>query len=262
MSVVAWPLVDRSRLVHAFRPGERSAAEGPFRTLRFHSWASSGVRLKRRVSGRLAGQVTMFSSLNVEAARLARHGLRDAARRIARAATEIEASPDFIALRDALAALPDERTATMILTGVVPDEAPPVLMDLLKDLAIRTEEIRKAEQSLIDSVQVEAGQITEVHEGYVLLLLAGGPSAAVPRWMAVAANRAQVGEFLALVTDKLDAASAVVEAMPAIDVTQADEFSPFGRTDSRARTITVHDRSILAGVPEPLRVLVPVLIEE
>ena len=87
----------------------------------------------------------------------------------------------------------------------------------------------------------------------------------VPRWMAGAAQRDRVGALLALVADKLDGASAVVEAIPAIDIDDApdaDGFSPFGRGDVRTRRITADDARLLDGEPQPLRVLVPVTIDE
>ena len=86
----------------------------------------------------------------------------------------------------------------------------------------------------------------------------------VPLWMAGAARRDRVGDFLALVADKLDGASAVVEAVPAIDIDDApgaDGFSPFGRGDARTRSITADDVRLLAGEPQSLRILVPVTID-
>ena len=52
--IVEWPLASRDRIVHAFRPGGDSTAEGPFRTLRRHQWASAGVRVLYRVAAQLA----------------------------------------------------------------------------------------------------------------------------------------------------------------------------------------------------------------
>jgi hypothetical protein len=70
MTIAAWLVVDRRQVVHAYKPGGLAATEGPFRTLGVPKWASSGVRLTRRAGGRLAGQMTVFSSLNVDSARL------------------------------------------------------------------------------------------------------------------------------------------------------------------------------------------------
>jgi len=263
MTIATWPVVGRRSVVHAYKPGESSAAEGPFRTLRVHAWASSGVRVTRRAGGRLVGQMTIFSSLNVESARLARNGNPDAAERVAHAAAQLEAGPEFVWLQRILSDLPGH-DAKRVVDGVLPDDAPAALAEALKAVARRTEQLRAGELILATLAEVIAGRIAEVHEGYVLLVRVSGPAAMVPRWMAVAAGRDKVGELLALVMDKLDDASAVVEAVPAIDVdgdVGAGVFSPFGRGDMRVRNLTQEDQRLLAGEPQPLRILVPVLIE-
>ncbi|MGH3930438.1 MAG: hypothetical protein ACRDTF_10730 [Pseudonocardiaceae bacterium] len=260
MTIATWPVVDRRRVVHAYKPGEPSAAEGPFRTLREHAWASAGVRVTRRAGGRLAGQMTVFSSLNVESARLARHGNPDAAARVARAAAQLEAGPEFVRLQRILSDLPGHE-AERVIDGVLPDDPPAALAEALKAVARRTEQLRAGELILATLAEVTAGRIAEVHEGYVVLVRVSGPAAMVPRWMAVAAGRDKVGELLALVMDKLDDASAVVDAVPAIDVAGEDGFSPFGRGDARVRNLTQADARLLAGEPQPLRILVPILIE-
>lgn len=263
MTIATWPVVGRHRVVHAYKPGEPSAAEGPFRTLRVHEWASSGVRVTRRAGGRLVGQMTVFSSLNVESARLARHGNPDAAARVARAAAQLEAGPEFVRLQCILSGLPGH-DAERVVDGVLPDDAPAGLTEALKAVARRTEQLRAGELILATLAEVIAGRIAEVHEGYVVLVRVSGPAAMVPRWMAVAARRDKVGELLALVMDKLDYASAVVEAVPAIDVDSdagAGVFNPFGRSDTRVRNLTQADERLLAGEPQRLRILVPVLIE-
>jgi hypothetical protein len=104
-----------------------------------------------------------------------------------------------------------------------------------------------------------------VHHGYVIIVPMNGPETLLPRWMAVgAAARAHVGSLLALVTDKLSEASAVIDVIPALDIGDEDEpapFTPFGRGDRRALAITAGDERLLAGEPEPPRVRVPVTIE-
>jgi len=263
MTIAAWPVARRSQLVHAYKPGERPASEAPFRTLRKHKWATSGVRITSRPGNRLAGQLTMFSSLNMESARLARHGNTVAAVRVAAAATELEAQPEFSLLSALLADLPVSQ-ARDVIDGLMPDDAPESLLSALKKVARLTEQMRERELpgALSD---VFAGRVKEVHESYVLLVLMSGPETLIPRWMAAgAANRAQVGSFLALITDKLDAASAVVDVFPALDVNDeapSQPFSPLGRGDKRALAITAEDERLLAGHPQPLRVLVPVAVE-
>ncbi len=207
--------------------------------------------------------MTVFSSLNVESARLARHGNTGAAARVARVAADLESGPEFAQLRRILSDLPD-RDAERVVDGVLPEDAPTALTEVIKAVARRTEQLRASELILSTLAEVIAGQVTEVHEAYVLLVRVSGPATMVPRWMAVAAQRDRVGALLALVADKLDDVSAVVEAVPAIDVGDspgADGFSPFGRDDARARSLAAADERLLAGEPQPLRILVPVLID-
>jgi hypothetical protein len=117
------------------------------------------------------------------------------------------------------------------------------------------------------------GQVVELYKDYVVMEQADGPAAIVPRWMAGAVQRDWVGAYLALLSDRLDPASAVVEALPAIDIQYPSEtidiryslgtsnFSPYGRSDARARSITTEDARLLAGEPQQLRILVPVTID-
>lgn len=250
--------------MHAYKPGESFVAEGPFRTLRMHAWASSGLRVTMRAGGRLAGQTTLFSSLNVESARLVRHGNPDAATRVARAAAELEAGPEFALLQRILSDLPG-RDVEQVLEGVLPENAPETLAEALKAVARRTEQSRAGEVILATLAEAIPGRVAEVHEGHVVLVRMSGPAAMIPRWMAVAVQRDKVGAFLVLVMDKLDDASAVVEVLPALDVgdeIEASMFSPFGRGDVRVRALTSADERLLAGEPEPLRILVPVLIDK
>jgi hypothetical protein len=268
--IAAWPVVIRDRIVHAFKPGGSAASEAPFRTLRRHEWVSQGVRVTLFADRGLAGQMTFFSSLNVVAARLARRGNAPAAARVARAAADLEAGPEFAVLRSLLSKLPD-REAEQVIGGLFPEDGPAALAEALRAVASRTEQVRANDILLSSPAEVVlAGRITEVTNGFVLLVQVKETAAAaatatmVPLWMAGAARRDQVGDFLVLVADKLDGASAVVEAVPAIDIDhtpEADGFSPFGRSDARTRSITADDVRLLAGEPQSLRILVPVTID-
>jgi hypothetical protein len=212
--------------------------------------------------------MTFFSSLNVVAARLARRGNAPAAARVARAAADLEAGPEFAVLRGLLSKLPD-REAEQVIGGQFPEGGSAALAEALRAVASRTEQVRANDILLSSPAEVVfAGRIAEVTNGFVLLVevkgTAAAPATMVPLWMAGAARRDQVGDFLVLVADKLDGASAVVEAVPAIDIddtSEADEFSPFGRSDARTRSITADDVRILAGEPQSLRILVPVTID-
>jgi hypothetical protein len=266
--IALWPVVGRSRIVHAFKPGGSPGAEGPFRTLRRHEWASSGVRVSRHGDHGLAGQMTVFSCLNVDSARLARRGNAAAALRVAQAAADLESGPEFAVLQRVLSDLPGQE-AEQVVDGHLPEDPPASLAEALRAVAGRTERVRANDTALSSPLEAAfAGQIAEIHEGFVILAQANGPATMVPRWMASAAGRDRIGDYFVLVTDKLDDSSAVVEAMPAIDMErdieegpEAGGFSPFGRGDARARTITAQDARLLSGEPEALRILVPVPIE-
>lgn len=263
--IAAWPVAPRDRIVHAFRPGGSAAAEAPFRTLRRHQWVSRGVRVTLFADRGLAGQLTFFSSLNVMAARLARRGNAPGAERAARAAADLEAGPEFAVLLRCLAELPDQE-AEQVVSGQLPQDMPSALSEALRAVASRTEQVRADDLILSSPAEVVfAGRIAEVTEGYVLVTQMEGLETMVPRWMATAAQRDWVGALLALIADKLDGASAVVEAVPAIDIDFAprdDEFSPFGRGDERTRRITAEDTRLLRGEPQSLRIHVPVTIDE
>jgi hypothetical protein len=263
--IAAWPVVVRDRIVHAFKPGGSAAAEAPFRTLRRHAWVSPGVRVTLfadRGLG-LAGQMTFFSFLNVVAARLARRGDAPGAQRVARAAADLESGPEFAALRRLLSDLPD-REAEQVVGGVLSENSSPAMAEALRAVASRTEQVRADDILLSSPAEVIfAGRIAEVTDGYVLLVQGKGEATMVPRWMAGATQRDQVGALLALLADKLDGTSAVVEAVPAIEVEDAPEtdgFSPFGRGDARTRSITADDARIMVGQAQPLQIIVPVTV--
>src|ERR1700728_4183722 len=254
--IAAWPVVVRDRIVHAFKPGASPAAEAPFRTLRRHEWVSQGVRVTLFADHGLAGQMTFFSSLNVVAARLARRGNALAAARVARAAADLEAGPEFAVLRTLLSELPG-REAEQVVGGLFVADGPAALTEALRAVASRTEQVRANDIVLSSPAEVVfAGRIAEVSDRFVLLVAMEGTATMVPLWMADAAPRERGGDFLSLVADKLDGASAVMEAVPAIDIDDAPEtdgFSPFGRGETRTRNITADDAHLLTGEPQPLR---------
>lgn len=264
MVVIApWPVATRERIVRAFKPGHSPMAEGPFRTLRRHGWVSSGVRITRRADHGLAGQMTFFSSINIDAARLAWRDDAPAAVRAASAAANLESGPEFGDLRGLLTDLPSLE-AEQVVSGAVPDGASVELSRVIRAIARRTEQVRANLSSPLEAAF--AGRVAEITEGFVVLAQEeGATTTMVPRWMASAAKRDQVGDVLFLVTDKLDDASAVFYVVPAIElesVSHGREFSPFGRGDARTLEITAADARLLTGTPQPLRILIPVTISE
>ena len=85
-----FPLVSRDEILLAYRPGAEPS-EGAFRTLRRRKLVSHGIGLRVRHKNRLAGQVRVYSILNLDCAVLARRGKIEQARRIASRAGRQEA---------------------------------------------------------------------------------------------------------------------------------------------------------------------------
>jgi hypothetical protein len=265
VAIAVWPLADRQRVVRAYKPGEATESEAPFRTLRAHRWASAGRRISPRAAGRLTGQITMFSALNVESARLARHGYTVAAAQLALAAEDLEAGAEFAVLQRALSGLPAER-ARLVIDGVLPDDAPDDVVAALGSLTRRTEQLRVGEPLLDNLAEINLGRVTAVFDTHVVIGLLQGLETLVPRWMAVAVHRDVVGQVLAVVLDRVHPAAAVTEAVAAIeygaDGIDADRFHAFGRHDRAALRLTPADERLLEGSPMPLKVIVPVPIDE
>jgi len=259
MSIALWPLIGRDSLVRAFRPGERSSNEAPFRTLRKHHWSTSGVRITPRAAGRAVGRVTVFSTLNLEAARLARLDEARAAARVAKAAGVLESGSEFAELQELLSSLSGEIVGA-VLEGVFPADAPVALWGALRALAVDTKRLWAAQASRTSLPEVVAGRISDVATSSVTLKLQDGQDLAIPRWLARAVHREAVGDCLAVVTDRLEDCSALAYAIAAFDLdAPPPKFSPFGRA-APVRDLTKADERLLSGRPAPLQVLVPVTI--
>ncbi|HVA08771.1 MAG TPA: hypothetical protein VNG12_18715 [Acidimicrobiales bacterium] len=71
-AVTRFPFVSKADILRAYRPGE-DASDRTFRTLREHRLVSSGLAIRHRRKGRVAGQLRAYSALNIDAVILARH---------------------------------------------------------------------------------------------------------------------------------------------------------------------------------------------
>lgn len=260
MQVERWPIAGRSQLVRAFRPGE-SSKEAPFRTLRAHGWTTAGVSVVTRDQRSASGRLTIFSVLNVDAARLAREGEHRGAAQLAKAAAGIEGSEGFLELKQLLTGHPLEEVSA-VLEGAAPEDEWPDLHELLRRIARETKATRSRMAPKVRLSEVVTGKISEAQEGFLVLTAEGGARTAVPRWLAQSAHRESVGDFLALVTERLDDQQMVVNALPGIETSRdSSKFSPFGRS-AKVHSLTAADAKQLAGSPGPLRILVPVSIGE
>lgn len=262
MHIAPWPLVGRDLLVRLYKPGDEATSEGPFRTLRRHEWATAGVRVTTRAHGRAAGQVTLFSMLNLEAVRLARCEKLEAATRLATRARELEASKDFAILAEILSGLSRD-IVEAVVRGVIAPELPEArrLWGVLERIARRTERVRCAPQLRASSSEMLMGQVSAHRGESVILTMPDGTSSIVPRWLALSVHREHLGDKLAVLTDRLGDSSALAIALPALDIERPARFDPFAR-DDRIGALSMSDREKVAQLSGAPRVLVPVTIEE
>ena len=260
MELELWPIFSRAQLVQTFKPGELVTKEAPFRTLRTHGWATSGVSVVTRNHHHASGRLTIFSVLNVGAARSARHGDEQTAKALATAAAKVEKSVAFEHLKRLLSGKPLAEV-NAALRGGVSDEKSPELLAALRELARETRKAHVRRSRAQMNREVVVGRILEALTEGLVLKSEGGSKTLVPWWLAQSAHREKVGDLLALVTDKLDDAQMVVNAVPAIDVGPgARARSPFGRA-AAVHELSAADAKLLARRPVALRVLVPVTID-
>jgi hypothetical protein len=243
--------------VQVFRPGEPTDAEAPYRTLRSHGWATAGVSVVTRDGRRATGRFTIFSVLNVAAARSARVGDARAARAFARAAQRLERGAGFTRLKDLLTGKPVTAVADAVRGAAESDSE---LGSAIRDVARETRSLSPSPQLGAD-LAVVAGRIAEAQPGGLVLESETGSRTLVPRWLAKGAGRETVGEALALMTDRLDDTQVVVTAVAAVDLASGKrrQPGPFGRA-APVRGLTPADVRLLSRRPAPLEVLVPVVI--
>lgn len=256
-----WPIVVRRQLVQAFKPGEPTSREAPFRTLRAHGWSTAGVSIVTRREHRASGRLTIFSVLNLDAARFARLGDRRRAKAHASAAARIEASADFLRLKELLTGRPVE-DVTAVVEGAVPAAQSREIHEQLRRVARATLRVRPRGDASKVGTEVVVGRISETMVESITLTALSGERVAIPRWLARTAGREGVGECLALVSERFDD-GLVTHAFPAIALEEQraqPEFSPFGRA-APVTKLTPSDVRVVAGAAGPLKVLVPVTIE-
>jgi hypothetical protein len=204
--------------------------------------------------------LVLFSILNVEAAMCARCGEETTAASFANAAARIEASAAFLRLQGFLSQSPTSAVSSLVEGAHVPEESAIALV--LRTLARQTATVR-LQRRFAKHAPAFLGRISSSTEGYVVVTNEGGLSIAVPRGLARAAHRERIGECLAVINSHVDARELIVRAIPGIDVGRehAEPYSPFARVDGFER-INATDAAYLRGQPEPLRIQIPVTIEQ
>lgn len=105
MRVVEEPFLTRDLILAILRPAEITTDQ-PFRTLRQNRAASKGLAVHLRVGGgRMAGQLTLYSSLNADAARAYRMRDIESARKLAARAMKLERTHWAEVIRGAISTL-------------------------------------------------------------------------------------------------------------------------------------------------------------
>lgn len=255
-----WPVALRTDLVRAFRPGESSTREAPFRTLREHDWATAGVSVHLHDGRHAAGKLVLFSILNVEAAISARSGDAEMAVELARAAERLEKSRWFKLVQSLLADLPATDVVAFVEGAAVPGSAK--LSTTLRMLALQTERVRHQKRFARRRISFHVGQISRVEGEYVVITSETESSVAVPRGLARAAHRERIGECLAVINSQPDERELIVRAVPGIDLRSpvVEGFSPFARSPG-FEPVSRADVAYLRGRPAPLTIRFPVTIE-
>ncbi|WP_027006871.1 hypothetical protein [Conexibacter woesei] len=91
----ALPLVTRQEIVRDFRLDETTTIDNGIRALKDKRALSPGLSFTTRgTAGHLGGRVHLYSTLNRDAARAARHKDYESAERLSKAAARLEASPE------------------------------------------------------------------------------------------------------------------------------------------------------------------------
>ena len=259
MTIDLWPIVDRTQLVRSFRPGELASKEAPFRTLRAHGWATSGVSVSVRKGSHAGGRFTLFSIFNMDAARCARQGDREGAAALTELAAQVEASRDFVRLCGLFSGK-SSAFVSRAVEGDVSESSEPELFGVLRRLARQTGRLR-ARCSVATPGTMMIGKISETRADSLILKTADGVSTAIPRELAQGVHREHVDDCLALFFEKLDRHQVIFSAIPAVNSSPPPgaTFSPFGRS-AAVHQLSAEDARLLSGTPARLRVMVPVTI--
>jgi hypothetical protein len=263
-----WPLALRADLVRAFRPGEPSDREAPFRTLREHDWATKGIPVHTRSGARAAGRVVLFSVLNVDSAICARCGDVSTAVEITKAAARLEASSLFVRLQEALAEHPLQLVSS-IAGGELVAAGP--FVDLVRQLAMTTAAVQRQRRFAKLASWYHVGRISSVAESYVTID-GGGKQSFVPRNLARAVFRERVGECLAIMNGPVESREMIVRALPGIPLddertttkhsaSRARSYSPFARPATGFQRVSAADVAYLRGAPKPIAITIPITIE-
>jgi hypothetical protein len=264
VTVTISPLVTGAEIVRAYDPLAGDRWKRRLRYLQEHRVISSGIRRSvRGQGGTLQGTVHLYSELNRESARLFRRHDKDAARRFAAEAMELEQSEDFRILVDALAEVVATRTRLVHEQYDVSSDlqaladASPTLRDTLVSAANALEAYR---QQVRESISGIAGVVRTVSDAFAEIQTDEG-ILAFPASRLESVGLGRVGAAVSLEWESVAAGTDIVSAMGAIQLSGAQpvgppvfDYRPIVQVDSHRyeRLTRPRDTPPLPPLPIPL----------
>jgi len=260
-------LVSKWSIVSSYRPGRTEQREGVFKVLRQKRLVSDGIvhPLRDRTSGRLAGQIRLYSVLNQDAARLARHGAVD----------------DALELVAEAAAIERGRDARLIVTALA-DRAPAIVEDsdeilsrgldrlandargraALLRLGARVERARRRCKRLDEIGQVALGRVGRLYGQLADIVLEGEDGGVVVVDVKALADRQvdRPGAPVVLYWERWGNGQAFLETGPGIALDEPDETLPlaerfgFLQRDEELTSEAWNGISALAAGPATIRI--------
>jgi hypothetical protein len=168
------PFVSKEEILDAYLPVQSSQSrETAFRRLRRENLISAGVALTLRgTGGKVVGRRQIYSALNRDAARLARHGFDEDARDLARAADRLEASDVMhsfmVVLQRVLAERPTE-SPRLVIHATAGVGKTFLFMELLREMGERNVEVHESLAQILRGMDAVRAQAASLHEIQVKL---------------------------------------------------------------------------------------------
>lgn len=281
------PFVSKEEILDAYLPvqGDRSR-ETAFRRLRRDDLISDGIALSvRGAGGRMHGRPHVYCALNRDAARLARHGREEEARRFAQEADRVEASDIAQLLATSLERFLSTTSGAQgaLITSAAPGSGKTFLfanlfrLMLERDASVRRAVIEivrnvdvvRAQASSLDDIQVKLyGKVARVQGGLAELDVGEGRQVVLPAGELDELDLAAPGTPVVLLWEKWGKGRVLVESEPGIELAGVDEpphgsstddeFDPFSYGEVPVRSIAATELTALLRRPGTLRVPRPI----
>jgi hypothetical protein len=281
------PFVSKEEILDAYLPvhGDQSR-ETAYRKLRRDNLISDGIALiLRGAGGRMRGRQHIYCALNRDAARLARHGRDEEARKFAKEADRLEASEVTRSLVTALERLLSERSRgpdRLVVSTAAGSGKTLVFAKLLRLMLEREASVRpavinivhdidavRARASSLDDIQVKVyGKVTRVVDGLAELEVEEGRRVVLPVDELDELGLSAPGTPVVLLWERWGKGRVLVESEPAIELEGVNEitsdsssdhdFDPFSYGEVPVRGIAAAELIALLRRPGALRVPRPI----